>query len=182
MLGGIISVNGVVGRVVETEAYLGLDDPASHAACGPTARNKAMFGPSGCVYVYLSYGIHICLNFVAHPAQKAGAILIRALEPLEGLDLMQERRSSKKLKIVQLCNGPGKLGQALMLDKSYNGERIGERIAWDARGLEPHEKIVCGPRVGISKAVDWPYRFWIEDSEFVSRGTKSPTSTKPPQR
>lgn len=168
MLGGTIRVNGVSGRVVETEAYLGLTDSASHAACGRTKRNEPMFGSVGHLYVYLSYGVHYCLNFVAHPPGEVGAVLIRALEPLDGLSLMRERRTKKELKTNHLCDGPGKIGQALQLDTSYSGERIGERILWEDGELCNHEKVGQGPRIGISKAVDLPYRFWIENSLFVS--------------
>ena len=160
-----------VGRIVETEAYLSLDDPASHAHRGKTARNAAMFGPAGHAYIYFIYGMHCCFNVVTAAQDRGEAVLIRALEPLHGLELMQQRRKTTLLK--NLCSGPGKLVQALGLTRAQNGCSLlsGALTIHDrARfgGSEPFD-IDVSPRIGISAAADLPLRFSIRGSRFVSR-------------
>ncbi|MES2319564.1 MAG: DNA-3-methyladenine glycosylase [Pseudomonadota bacterium] len=165
LIGTLLLVNGVGGRIVETEAYDRLD-PASHSFSGPTARNEAMFGPPGHAYVYLSHGIHWCLNFVCREAGHGAGVLIRALEPLAGLDLMRARRDADALR--QLCSGPGKLCQALAVTRAHNGARLDAPPFALAPPADPVE-VVAGPRIGISKAVEVPWRFGLAGSPFVSR-------------
>ena len=169
LLGAFVSVGGSRGRIVETEAYLGRTDPASHASRGPTPRCAGMFGEVGRLYVYRSYGIHSCLNFVAHPQSEAGAVLIRALEPVAGLESMRERRGRQRE--AELCSGPGKLCQALGIDGSFDGEDLfgGSRLQLELSAPFPPGEIARGPRVGISKAKEKPYRFWVRGCEHVSR-------------
>ncbi len=158
-----------VGRIVETEAYLGPDDPASHAAAriGRTARNEAMFGPPGIAYVYRSYGIHWCLNAVTDAEGHPAAVLIRALEPVEGLDVMRARRGTKDR---DLTRGPGRLTQALAITGDQDGHPLAEPPLMVCRG-EPVEpgRIAEGPRIGISRAEDWPLRYTLEGSRHLSR-------------
>ncbi len=147
-----------VGRIVEVEAYLGPDDPASHAAGGPTPRSAIMFGPPAVAYVYLIYGMHHCLNFVTEQVGTAGAVLLRAVEPVAGLELMRERRPG--VVDARLCDGPGKLCRALGIDRDWNGiplDGSGRRRIW----LEEGEGVgvQATPRIGIRKAVERPYRF-----------------------
>jgi len=161
-------LDGVGGRIVETEAY-GPDDPACHAYRGMTERNAPLFGPPGSVYVYRSYGIHLLLNLVTGPDGTPGAALIRALEPLRGVDEIQRRRG--QIDQRNLCSGPGKVGQALEVDLSLNGQPF-RRAGFDlACPTEPVDdsRILSGPRVGISRAVDRPWRFHLADSDYVSR-------------
>jgi DNA-3-methyladenine glycosylase len=147
----------ISGRIVETEAYL-RDDPACHACRGMTARNAAMFGEPGHAYVYFTYGNHYCLNFVTQPAGVAEAILIRALQPLEGIDLMRQNRGMDRLE--NLCSGPGKLAQALGIDLSLNGEDLlGDKLYVLDDRLDPRE-IIARPRVGIREAADKLWRFY----------------------
>jgi len=172
----------VSGRIVEVEAYLGAGDPASHAARGPTQRSAIMFGPPGVAYVYFIYGVHHCLNVVTEPAGRAGAVLIRALEPLTGCEIMMRRRANRsscrrgrhRLRIVDLCNGPGKLCQALGIDLNWNGIQFGRgksQLCW--LSLERQNgvslRILATPRIGIRQAVTKPYRFVVADSRFLSR-------------
>lgn len=157
-----------LGRIVEVEAYLGAADPASHAAerIGRTARNETMFGRPGTLYVYLSYGIHWCMNAVTDREEHAGAVLIRAVEPLAGLDTMRARRGTKDR---DLLRGPGRLCQALGVTRDLDGHRLQEPPLTFHPGepLAPAD-IVAGPRIGISKAVDWPLRFFERGSPWVS--------------
>jgi DNA-3-methyladenine glycosylase len=157
------------GIIVETEAYLGLDDQASHAHRGITPRSKVMFGPPGHAYVYFIYGMYECVNVVTEPDGKAGAVLIRALEPLIGIELMQARRPGAK-RLRDLASGPGKLTLALGITRELNGADFtrGNLIIRDRRGAEPFE-IAEGPRIGITKCADWPFRFTVAGSEFLSR-------------
>ena len=149
---GIIS-----GRIVETEAYL-RDDPACHACRGMTNRNRVMFGEPGHAYVYFTYGFHYCLNFVTQPNGTAEAILIRALEPLEGIKLM--RRNRRRDRLEDLCSGPGKLCQALGIDMSLNGEDLlGDRLYVLDDNTDAGE-IIVRPRIGIRQAADNPWRFY----------------------
>jgi DNA-3-methyladenine glycosylase len=163
-----------VGRIVETEAYLGAKDPAAHTFGGETVRNRTMFGPPGHLYVYLIYGIHHCCNVVTSPAGTGEAVLLRALEPVEGLDLMRERRGTRALK--NLCSGPGKLVQALGLGREHDGNDLvrGSVFLADASSLPERFArrrldIVTTTRVGITKAAELPLRFYERDNPHVSR-------------
>ena len=164
------------GRIVETEAYLGEDDLASHAGRGATPRSATMFGPAGRLYVYLIYGVHHCLNLVTEEAGRAGAVLIRALEPLAGQPLMQERRGGgyrSPLAERELCNGPGKICQAGGVDLRWNGLRLGsrgggDRRAWCAEGRPPL-RVQATPRIGLSRARRRLLRFVDPESPCLSR-------------
>lgn len=165
LIGALLLVDGVGGRIVETEAY-DREDPASHSFSGPSERNAVMFGPPGRAYVYRSYGIHWCLNFVCCPAGHGAGVLIRALEPVAGLEVMRARRGLEAPHL--LCAGPGRLAQALGVSRAHNGMRL------DAPPFELHPAatpvtLVSGPRIGISKAMDVPWRFGLAGSRFVSR-------------
>jgi DNA-3-methyladenine glycosylase len=166
---GCTVVHGRTARViVETESYHA-DDPACHAYGGPTPRSGVLVGPPAHAYVYLSYGIHSLLNFVAEPDGEAAAVLIRALEPTDGIDLMRERRGVEGL--ADLCSGPGKLTQALGVGLELNGVPLSRgplQVLPRAAGRrEP--VIVTGPRIGITKATEHPWRFCMAGSPFVSR-------------
>jgi DNA-3-methyladenine glycosylase len=165
LIGVTLLVDGVGGVIVEVEAYHHTD-PAAHSYVGPTERNAVMFGPPGFAYVYRSYGIHWCLNFVCERERSASAVLIRALEPTAGLAAMRRRRGTSESRT--LCSGPGKLGQALGIDRRFNGLAL-DRTPFEllARSFEP--EIVTGPRIGISKAVDLPWRYGLKGSPFLSR-------------
>lgn len=167
LIGARLLVDGVGGVIVETEAYDG-QDPASHSFSGPSVRNAAMFGPPGCAYVYRSYGIHWCLNFVCREAGHGAGVLIRAVEPTDGLERMRERRGLDDVRL--LCAGPGRVGQALGIDRSFNGLRL-DQPPFALYAAEPGlgHVVVAGPRVGISKAVEQPWRFGLAGSRFLSR-------------
>lgn len=160
-------------RIVESEAYLAAEDAASHAYPGMTARNRSMFGPPGNAYIYRSYGVHLCFNVVCHDPGQAGAVLIRAGEVVAGGEKAAERRG----RTTDLANGPGRLGQALELTLALDGTCL---LSGPLR-LEPASppgQILTGPRVGISKAVELPLRFWVKDSPHVSRGRPGPAAAK----
>jgi DNA-3-methyladenine glycosylase len=165
LIGSELLVAGVGGTIVECEAYA-RDDPASHAFPGPTERNASMFGPAGRAYVYRSYGIHWLLNIVCGESEGAGeAVLIRALEPTAGLETMRERRAREAL--VDLCRGPGRLGQALAIGPELDGEPLGAgRI--DLHPAPAPGPVVQTPRIGITRAVDLPWRFALAGSPYVS--------------
>lgn len=173
-----ITLNGekhkLVARIVETEAY-DQDDPASHAFGGPSDRNAAMFGPAGHLYVYVSYGMHHCCNVVCGPEGFGSGCLVRAVEPLEGVEVMRELREAGRaykhpLKLRDLTNGPGKVCAALGIDKELYGHDLTvEPLVLDFAPLLPGETIGRSPRVGISKNIDAPKRFFIEGNAFVSR-------------
>jgi DNA-3-methyladenine glycosylase len=165
LIGAVLLVDGVGGRIVETEAY-DREDPASHSHSGPTPRNQAMFGPPGRAYVYRSYGIHWCLNFVCREDGHGAGVLIRAIEPLQGLDVMIERRGLQDPRL--LCSGPGRVGQALAIRHEYNSHRL-DVAPFEVRAADRDYDIVVGPRIGISKAADVPWRFGLAGSPFVSR-------------
>ena len=159
LIGARLVVRGVGGHIIETEAYL-RDDPASHSFRGPTPRNGAMFGPAGHAYVYRSYGIHLCLNVVARPGE---AVLIRALDPTEGLDLMRARRGPGPL-----CAGPGRLSQALGLRPEDDGAPFdGQDLLLALSPDQP--SLLEGPRIGISRAQDLPWRFGLAGARGLSR-------------
>jgi DNA-3-methyladenine glycosylase len=168
LIGCELEVEGTAGIIVETEAY-DATDPACHAYIGRTARNEVLFGPPGHAYVYLSYGIHSLLNAVAEPAGSAAAVLIRALEPTEGVELMRERRGREE--IAELCSGPGKLTEALGVDLSLNGvdllappfELSAREPGWSA------DEIVATTRIGITKAAELPWRYCAAGNRYVSR-------------
>jgi len=174
----IITLNGekhkLVARIVETEAY-DQDDPASHAFGGPSERNAAMFGPAGHLYVYVSYGMHHCCNVVCGPEGFGSGCLVRAVEPLEGVEVMRKLREAGRaykhpLKLRDLTNGPGKVCAALDIDKELYGHGLTvEPLVLDFAPLLPGEIIGSSPRVGISKNIDAPKRFFIEGNVFVSR-------------
>ena len=165
LIGATLLVDGVGGVIVETEAY-DQSDPASHTHAGPTARNAAMFGPSGHAYVYRSYGIHWCLNFTCRPAGHGAGVLIRAIEPRAGLEQMQRRRGASDPRL--LCSGPGRLGQALGITMAHYGLPL-DRPPFFLAAPEAATESVAGPRIGISKAVDEPWRFGLPGSRFVSK-------------
>jgi len=166
LIGCELRVGATGGVIVETEAY-DAGDPACHAYIGPTTRNEVLFGPPGRAYVYLSYGIHSLLNAVAEPEGSAAAVLIRALEPTEGIELMRRRRGRDRDE--ELCSGPGKLTEALGVGLELNGTALTEAPfelrarAWS--GIE----VVCGERIGITKAVEQPWRHCAAGNRFVSR-------------
>jgi DNA-3-methyladenine glycosylase len=165
LIGAVLLVDGVGGRIVETEAY-DREDPASHTYGGPTPRNKAMFGPPGRAYVYRSYGIHWCLNFVCREEGHGAGVLIRAIEPLHGIDVMCERRGLHDVRL--LCSGPGRVGQALAILHEYNGHPLNQK-PFEVLAADRDHEIAVGPRIGISKAADVPWRFGLKGSGFLSR-------------
>lgn len=165
LIGATFTVDNVGGVIVETEAYDQLD-PASHTFVGPTKRNAAMFGAPGCAYVYRSYGIHWCLNFVCEAEGHGAGVLIRAIEPILGLQAMRERRGVNDVRL--LCSGPGKVGQALAIVHAYNGKSLNE-APFELMPATKTVDVVCGPRIGISKAVDVPWRFGLAGSPFLSK-------------
>jgi DNA-3-methyladenine glycosylase len=169
LLGKIVSHGKTSGRIVETEAYLGIEDAAAHSARGITNRTRVIFGAPGHAYVYLIYGMYECLNLVAEPEGSAGCVLIRALEPLSGLAIMRRRRP-RVVGIEALANGPGKLTLALGITRRHNGADLtrGPLVVCE-RAEDDRFEIGVSPRVGISKAADLPLRFFIKGNRFVSR-------------
>jgi DNA-3-methyladenine glycosylase len=157
------------GRIVETEAYLGYDDPASHGYLHRrNTRNQALFGPPGSWYVYLSYGMHWCANLVCQELGQASAVLLRALEPLDGLEAMRRRRG--RVPDRELCSGPGKLCQALGITRELDGRTMQRGMVRVFRpGVEDGPSILVTPRIGITKAADWPLRFVLKGSSWASR-------------
>jgi DNA-3-methyladenine glycosylase len=165
LIGVTLLVNGVGGAIVEVEAY-DHEDPAAHGFRGRTERNASMFGPAGRAYVYRSYGIHWCLNLVCEDPGVAGAVLIRALEPQQGIELMRARRGLDDLRL--LCAGPGRLCQALGVTREHDGLRLDEP-PFELRTREGAPEIRVGPRVGITKAAERPWRYVLADSPYLSR-------------
>ena len=185
LLGMVVvsSAGGVLteGRIVETEAYLGYDDPASHGYLHRrNARNEALFGPSGSWYVYLSYGMHWCANLVCQRAGLASAVLLRALEPLTGLESMRQRRGGVPDR--ELCSGPGKLSQALGISRDLDGSTMpGSGVVVRPGSIE-EIAIAATPRIGITKAADWPLRFCLAGSPWISRKETGGGSRRSPAR
>ncbi len=165
LIGAIFLFDSVGGRIVEVEAYHHTE-PAAHSFRGPTPRNAVMFGPPGYAYVYRSYGIHWCLNFVCEPNGSAAAVLIRALEPTAGLPLMRRRRGVAAERL--LCSGPGRVCAALRITGAHNGLALDEPPFAIFPRTEPVE-VVAGPRIGITKAVDKPWRYGLKGSRFLSK-------------
>jgi DNA-3-methyladenine glycosylase len=168
---GTILVHGTTsGRIVETEAYLGPQDRAAHSWRGMTPRTRVLFGEPGHAYVYLIYGMYECLNVVAEPEGSPGCVLIRAIEPLDGIALMRRRRRPGARGIEDLANGPGKLTLALGIGRRHNGADFtrGPLIIHPSASAEKID-VGVSPRIGIRHCADWPLRFFIADSRFVSR-------------
>jgi DNA-3-methyladenine glycosylase len=165
LIGATFLVDGVGGVIVEVEAYHHTD-PAAHSYRGPTERNRVMFGPPGYVYVYRSYGIHWCVNFVCEAAGSASAVLIRAIEPVAGLEAMRRRRGVEDVRA--LCSGPGKLTEAMGITHAHNA------LALDAPPMALYARaddveVVTGVRIGLTKAVELPWRYGLKGSKFVSK-------------
>ncbi|MCL1961107.1 MAG: DNA-3-methyladenine glycosylase [Desulfovibrionaceae bacterium] len=183
LIGATLLVGGVGGVIVETEAY-DASEPASHSHPGPTPRNRVMFGPPGHAYVYRSYGIHWCLNFVCREAGHGAGVLIRALRPVHGLALMRQRRGLPEGHAGDrlLCAGPGRVGQALGITPAHGGLPLSAPpfAVLAAPADTPPLQVLSGPRIGISKAVALPWRFGLAGSPYLSRRfglDKKPTRT-----
>jgi DNA-3-methyladenine glycosylase len=164
----------VSGRIVETEAYIGPHDPASHGAerIGRTRRNVSMFGSPGIAYVYRIYGVHWCLNAVTHETEYPAAVLIRAVEPIDGIQTMMRRRFDAVVsgREKQLASGPGKLAAAFAIDAACDGHSLDHTPLWIEPGTPVARRdIVAGPRIGITKAADWPLRFCVRNCAWLSR-------------
>jgi DNA-3-methyladenine glycosylase len=169
LIGAVLLFGGVGGRIVEVEAYHHTE-PAAHSFGGMTRRNAVMFGPPGFAYVYRSYGIHWCLNFVCEPEGSAAAVLIRALEPTDGLATMRRRRGVKDERL--LCSGPGRVCEALRITAAHNGLAL-DAPPFRLLARSGAEEIVTGPRIGITKAVDKPWRYGLKGSRFLSKPFKA---------
>ena len=176
LIGCVVSHEGAAGVIVETEAYHQIE-PASHSYGGPRERNRVVFGPPGKAYLYRSYGIHACLNAVCEPEGVGAAVLIRALEPIAGIELMRLRRGSERLE--DLCSGPGKLTQALAIGLELNGSDLAAGPIVFARKPPAWRDVpvVASRRIGITKAVELPWRFSVAGSRFVSRPRPAPPAT-----
>ena len=165
LVGAVVLVRGVGGRIVEVEAYHHTD-PAAHSFRGVTDRNAVMFGPPGFAYVYRSYGIHWCLNFVCEPKGSASAVLIRALEPAAGIAAMRRRRGMADERL--LCSGPGRLCEALGITGAHNGLAL-DRPPFAIFARTEVADVIAGPRIGITKAVEQPWRYGLKGSRFLSK-------------
>ena len=165
LIGATLLVNGVGGRIVEVEAYHHTD-PAAHSYNGQTPRNAVMFGPPGFAYVYRSYGIHWCLNFVCEAAGSASAVLIRAIEPLEGVGKMRRRRGVRDERL--LCSGPGRVCQALGVTIAHNGLAL-NRPPFRLIARDDTPEVMAGVRIGITKAAELPWRYGLKGSRFLSK-------------
>src|SRR5262245_24413825 len=165
LIGATLLFNGAGGTIVEVEAYHHTD-PAAHSYVGLTERNAVMFGPPGFAYVYRSYGIHWCLNFVCEEAGSASAVLIRAVEPLQGLATMRRRRRLKDQRL--LCAGPGRVCEALGISIAHNGLAL-DRPPFQLIAREEKPEVAAGIRIGITKAAELPWRYGLKGSRFLSR-------------
>jgi DNA-3-methyladenine glycosylase len=165
LIGATLLFNGVGGRIVEVEAYHHTE-PAAHSFRGPTARNAIMFGPAGYAYVYRSYGIHWCLNFVCEPKGSASAVLLRAIEPTAGLSAMRRRRGLTDERL--LCAGPGRVCEALGVTAKHNGMAL-DTPPFEFFARVGAVEIVAGPRIGLTKAAELPWRYGLKDSRFLSK-------------
>jgi DNA-3-methyladenine glycosylase len=165
LIGAKLFFDGVGGVIVEVEAY-DHEDPAAHGFAGRTARNAAMFGPPGHAYVYRSYGIHWCLNFVCEGEGVASAVLVRALEPTQGLEAMRARRGTGEPRL--LASGPGRLCQALGIAREQDGLPL-DRPPFELRARRGTPPLLVGPRIGITKAADRPWRYGLAGSRYLSR-------------
>src|SRR5262249_19093172 len=165
LIGVELLVDGVGGRIVEVEAY-DHEDPAAHGFRGRTPRNAAMFGPAGHAYVYRSYGMHWCINFVCEGEGIASAVLVRALEPRRGVEAMRSRRGLDDERL--LCSGPGRLTEGLGVSRAHDGLPL-DRQPFTLRARKRRVDIVRGLRIGITKAADKPWRYGLKDSKFLSR-------------
>lgn len=160
--------NLLVGKIVETEAYIGEDDPACHAAVGKTSRNEVMYGPPAYAYIYFIYGMYYCLNVVTEKEGFPAAVLLRALEPIAGFDIIKQNRQTEK--IYHLTNGPGKICQAFKLDRNFNGENLRGNKLYIGIGEEIRgDNIAQTARFGIKKGIEHRWRFYIKDSLYVSQ-------------
>jgi DNA-3-methyladenine glycosylase len=167
------------GVIVETEAYVAAIDPSAHGYRGKTQRNAAMFGPPGHAYVYFTYGMHFCLNVVTEAEDVAAAVLVRALEPVVGIEIMRRRRG-QRIADRDLARGPGRLCAAMAIDNADNGQDLGGQALWIAEtpGFPADAPVLATPRIGITQAADWPWRFVLAGSEWVSgRKTAKPATT-----
>ncbi|MGB8628791.1 MAG: DNA-3-methyladenine glycosylase [Xanthobacteraceae bacterium] len=171
LIGATLLFGGVGGRLVEVEAYHHTD-PAAHSFRGPTPRNVVMFGPPGYAYVYRSYGIHWCLNFVCEPKGSASAVLIRAIEPTVGLARMRRRRGLSDVRL--LCSGPGRVCEALGITRAGNGLALDEP-PFQLLARNGEVEVVAGPRIGLTKAVEKPWRYGLKDSRFLSKPFRTAT-------
>ena len=184
----LVRSDGRVARLVEVEAYMGMDDPASHAFRGPTPRTRIMFGPAGMLYVYFSYGVHWCANVVCGPDGTASAVLLRAAEPLEGVDAMRAARwhGQRDLRDRDLCRGPGRLCEAFGVTGTQNGLDLtqpGAALSLADDGVGSGGKVVATLRVGLSRGTASPWRFIVEGSPWVSPGPRAEAAdeaTQPP--
>jgi DNA-3-methyladenine glycosylase len=177
LIGATLLFKGVGGLIVEVEAYHHTD-PAAHSYNGQTERNAVMFGPPGYAYVYRSYGIHWCVNFVCEAEGSASAVLIRALEPIHGLAAMRRRRGVREARL--LCSGPGRVCQALGIARLHNGLPL-DAEPFELRAAAGRPEVVLGPRIGISKAVDHPWRFGLAGSAHLSRPFPSGRRARKPR-
>lgn len=174
LIGATLLFGGVGGVIVEVEAYHHTE-PAAHSFGGMTARNAVMFGPPGFAYVYRSYGLHWCLNFVCEPESSAAAVLIRALAPTAGLSAMRRRRGLTDERL--LCAGPGRLCQALGITGAHNGLAL-DHTPFELHARSANAAILIGPRIGITKAIDHPWRYGLEGSPFLSKPFKASASAR----
>jgi DNA-3-methyladenine glycosylase len=172
LIGATLLVGGVGGVIVEIEAYHHTE-PAAHSYGGRTPRNAVMFGPAGFAYIYRSYGIHWCLNFVCEGEGSAAAVLLRALQPVKGLAAMRRRRGLSDERL--LCSGPGRLCEALAVTHAHNGRRL-DRPPFALFARQGAVQVVTGPRIGLTKAVDLPWRYGLAGSAFLSKPFKKTAS------
>jgi DNA-3-methyladenine glycosylase len=178
LIGATLMVDGVGGVIVEVEAYHHTD-PAAHSYLGRTERNAVMFGPAGYAYVYRSYGIHWCLNFVCEEEGSASAVLIRALEPVQSLATMRRRRGLRDERA--LCSGPGRLCEALGVTRKHNGLPL-DRTPFELRAHSETPHLVVGVRIGITKAAEKPWRYGLKDSPFLSKPFPDDVRSPPRKR